>query len=547
MDSIAVQDASAQQWMLPDLTSEPVDDSPILRARLALRRTNQDTDFRGLRSRFDARTLLAYCVVFLFIYSPAILLSYGMTDSYADLYAGTHGTLVADNLVVVGEGRWISAFLINATYSSLHDISELRYLRLLSILGIALFAWVMRGILLNVGIPRTWAAVIPALICVTPTFQVYAAWDVCWPYPYAAGVAGIAAVIGKHGLDAWLDRKQLMTGLRNCLAAIGLLLLSMATYQPAAMVFWAFAAVLLLCDHSLRFRRSVLFLVVLGMIMIVAVGLDAESGRLLPPLIAGHPYQLARTQLVTDVPGKAWWFFYQPLLDALNVYNLIPTFGIALVVLELSVMGLFVYIQGRFWTRFGKVGIALLLLPLSYMPNLVVAENWAAYRTQPGITALCVLYASLAALGVLQRGNALIRTGVANVALAGVVVAVSFVATRNVLRDFALPQSEELAVLQTQLEAGNLSAARSIYMIPASADDSAAAEVRYDEYGVPSSSKPWSQMQMTYFVLEEIDPARANIPVRVGPADGSGTPPPGSEVIDLRLLRDARPYPPRFG
>lgn len=546
MDSIEVQGAPPRQWILPDLSHEPLEDSPVLRARLALRRKSADTDADSAHVLSEAKALLLYCVVFLFIYSPAILMSYGMTDSYFDLYSGTHGTLASDTLLIVAEGRWVAAFLITKSYSALHGIAGLRDLRVLSILGIALFAWVLRGTLLRAGIPRAWATAIPLLVCVTPPFQVYAAWDVCWPYPYAACAAGIAAVVARRGLNSIIDRKRIATGVLFFVAAIALLVLSLATYQPAAMVFWLFAAVLLLCD-TVRFRRTVLLFAVLGIIMAVALGLDAESGRIIVPLVAGHSFAAPRTQLVTDIHAKVTWFFQQPLLDALNVYNLFPMVTIAVAVSALGVLGLFVYLPGPLAVRLGKVGIAVLLLPLSYLPNMVVAESWASYRTQVGLTSLCVLYVALGALAMFQRGNSFIRVSVANMVLASVMVVISLIATRNVMRDFALPQSEELAVLQTQLVSGRLDTATSIYMIPSTWDDSAAADTRYDEFGTPTSAVAWSQKPMTYFVLEEIDPARANLPIKVGPADGSGTPPPGSLVIDMRLLRDARPYPSPLG
>lgn len=63
---------------------------------------------------------------------------------------------------------------------------------------------------------------------------------------------------------------------------------------------------------------------------------------------------------------------------------------------------------------------------------------------------------------------------------------------------------------------------------------------RYDEFGMPSSAKPWAPTAAVYLLLREIDPSRAELPIRLAPA-GAPAPPPGAFVVDMRRLLDARP------
>lgn len=40
------------------------------------------------------------------------------------------------------------------------------------------------------------------------------------------------------------------------------------------------------------------------------------------------------------------------------------------------------YFEGGLGERLRKYSIALCLLPLTYLPNLVIVEDWSPYRTQ---------------------------------------------------------------------------------------------------------------------------------------------------------------------
>ena len=64
--------------------------------------------------------------------------------------------------------------------------------------------------------------------------------------------------------------------------------------------------------------------------------------------------------------------------------------------------GLILYFRGSRGERFSKFGIALCLIPVSYMPNLLTAENWSAYRSQVTLTALILVYIAFACIGYLR-------------------------------------------------------------------------------------------------------------------------------------------------
>ena len=65
-------------------------------------------------------------------------------------------------------------------------------------------------------------------------------------------------------------------------------------------------------------------------------------------------------------------------MNVLNFNNLLPSLDIAMLVGAFIVTGLFLNFRGDLWRRLAMLVLALALVPLCYMPNLFVAENWAS-------------------------------------------------------------------------------------------------------------------------------------------------------------------------
>ncbi|MGE5335753.1 MAG: hypothetical protein ACM3N4_13705, partial [Nitrososphaerota archaeon] len=464
---------------------------------------------------------------------------YAVTDTYTMFAASLHGTLwQQDQLSIVG-GRPLQALFNDVAFGQLHSYQELRVLSIVAILGIVLLAWVLLQTLLFAGISRIPATIIPVLICVAPAFQVYAAWTVCAYYPYTAAVAGIALVAVEQGYRA----SSLMRKL--ALSAIGLvlLLLALLAYQPDAMMYWVFAAIFILTGYAdlraiwTRFAHYSVIAVAgfIGSYIAIKIGQSIVG--------SGVP---TRSSLATDPFAKLQWFIGRIMLDALNLYNVNPALKVALAVAVLAGIGTVLYMDGSWQEKASKGAIAILLAPLCYLPNLLVAEYSPSYRSEVAITALVILYLSFGLVSLYK-----LYIPAATVSAYGVMLALALAggisAARNVTVDFAYPQNQELELMRSQLSSPRLATATSVYLIPATAQDAFAPDVRYDEYGIVSSSVWWSQKPMVYLLLREIAPSRADIPVTVAPASGPFNPPPGSLVVDMRLVKHLGNVSPGFG
>lgn len=486
------------------------------------------------------KELLGYAVVFCLIYSICFLVPYGMTDAYTKLYESIHGTLWYDDLVTIEGGRPFLALLTDVSFGQLHSYEDLRFLAVVSILGIIVLAWELHQTLLFAGVGKYPAVIIPVLICVAPAFQVYASWAVCAYYPYTAALAGIALVTVEQGHRS----ASLKTKLTSSGAGFILFLSALLIYQPAAMMYWVFAAIFILTGRA-NFRATWSRFIHYSLIAGAGLGADFVAIKIAPIVLADKS-AVARSALVTDYIGKSQWFIREVMFNALNLYNVTPTLSIAMIVAIGIAAGLLICVEGSIAAQLSKLALAAILIPLCYLPNLLVAENWASYRTQIALTSLVILYLSFAILS-LRKAHIPAVTLMAYSVMLMLVLVGGYSAARNVAVDFAIPQYEELALMRNQLSSPKLDTATSVYLIPATWEDAFAPVVRYDEYGVVSSSVAWSEQPMVYFVLHDINPSHDEIPVIVAPADGPFNPPPGSIVVDMRSVKNLAPFPPKYG
>jgi hypothetical protein len=473
--------------------------------------------------------------VLLSCYSPVLVTSYAVSDDYSFLATSLQGRIAEEKALRIAGGRPTDALLTNFFFSYVSDIGDLRYLRLLSIIGITLLAWSVYRTLTRVGWRSYSPVFLSVIVCAMPPFQQHVSWAVSAFYPFAAVASGWAFSIAEQGFEEGrpLYKWSLAAG------AILLELLALTIYQPAAMFFWVFAAIVLFKPRvSLPciLRRFVWYsaIVFAGLILgfgVYQLGLAVYGDKLSP----------VRSQLVQDVGEKVFWFFRQPLTNALNLARLSAKSWLALSIAIFLFGGLMMYFQGRTKERLYKFLVACSIIPLSYLPNLVIAESWSAYRTLSALTSVVVVYTFFALWGY---GQTLRRPVIASVLITIVLgffaLSSSLLAAYNVSVYFASPLSLELTVLRGQLAQQDLTRARSIYVIGSRIQDSVAPKVRYDEFGRPFSSSTWGSWSAVYILLREMSPQHANILIEPVSAEGPIEPPLDALVIDMRKLSSFR-------
>ncbi len=481
---------------------------------------------------------LIYVAIFLLlllVYLPAITIKYAFLDSYILLASGIQGQLHGILQMIVQGGRPLYAIYTSVAYGHTASIGDLRYLRAFGVAGIGVLACLLYRALSETTVHAAAAIAGSVLFCLTPSFQIYAAWDACATAPWAAVLAAFAFLLCDQG------------GARRMAGAAFLLFCAMMIYQPATMVFWDFAAVAWLLRPALPAMRRIL---AAAGVMAAALAGDYAALKLLPRWLYGDGAVFSRTALVHDIYGKVVWFFHEPLFDALNLFSIQPSVNIVSGIFSLRpgwgvyqpfaniadavLLGTLTFVGA--WLYFGRgaparIMLALCLVPATYIPNLLVAENWASYRTQDALAGLFVLFGIVAVLGwvrVLRLGRLVPGLCVAAVGIA------AWCAASNVMNEFAVPQAREYRIVQTALLHMTFPAgARPCFNLPVWTE-TLAPVARYDEFGVLSTSVPWVPASMAWLILRQrhspdaaLFTIQANVPTSVAA---------GCTVVDLRAI-----------
>jgi hypothetical protein len=500
-------------------------------------------------------------VVAMFI--PVATVPYGQIDDYAFLWMAVSGhpdpfagRSIFETSAV--QARPLEGLLQAWGFAAAGSIDHLRVLRILGLVGIAAFGVLLHWALVRSGFRSWFAALIAVLICSLPAFEVYAAVTVAFPTPCAAVLAGAASLVAATAID--LPPK--VRGSRLALSG-AMLLAAILIYPPPAMFFWVFLAIAVIGARYEAQRTKRLVWAHLG-----AAGVAFGSTWVITK-IAIHVYgtnspNAERSTLVHDFGGKLRWFFgwrsthetglsiHDPLYGALSLFELTPSPWFSGLVAIVALGGILALLLRERLSILLYGGIALLLVPLSFLPSLVVAENSPGYRVQAAMTALIALYFAVGAYGLWLALRDSLRPRLSGREMAGLGVlamtaAVAFVgfsaysANRNVTTLIVVPQSTELRLVRSQLARVPAGTQR-LAFVETGNDQSMAPFTSVDEFGVPSSARPWVPRPFALLILHEQGKLSVDQPepiVDVLPPT-TKTYPKNEPVIDVRELRALR-------
>jgi hypothetical protein len=512
----------------------------------------------------SSRTALVAVTLSVFaMFIPVAIVPYARTDDYGFLWLAVSGhpdPLAGRSIfdTSAAQGRPLEGLLNSWLFSAAGSIDNLRFLRILAIVGIAAFGVILHWALVRSGFRSAPAALIAVLISSLPAFQVYAAWTVAFSTPCAAILAGGASLVAATAVDL---PRQLRRG--RLVVSGAMLLAAILIYPPPAMFFWVFLAIAVVgARYEPRRARRMVWshLGVAG----IAFAFAWASTKLAVHLIGANAPNAARSTLVHDLAGKLRWFFgwrsthetglsvHNPLYGSLSLFELTPSRWLSSLVAIVAICGILALLFRERASIPLYAGIAVLLLPLSFFPSLIVAENSPTYRVQVAMTALIALYFALGAYGlwlvvgdwlrpVLSgRGLAALEHLAAAAALTFVAIS-AFSANRNVTTLFVVPQSTELRLVRSQL-AGVPAGTQRIAFVETGNDQGMTSFISVDEFGVPSSARPWVPRPFALLILHEQGKLSADEPepiVDVLPPTTS-TYPKHEPVIDVRELRQLR-------
>ena len=194
----------------------------------------------------DLKICLFLSLGFALIYAPVWFSPYLFSDDYCLFSQAIRGILYPELKGVIAAGRPVYAGALFLGFGSINSITDFRFIRFISILGIATTSWVFYLFLSKAGWSRKSALACSFILGTMPPFQVYASWAVCFPYSWATAITGLSVYLVNSTLNISLLWKRL-----GCfLTAMVILLIAFNIYQPAAMFFGY-----LLLFHCLAIRN----------------------------------------------------------------------------------------------------------------------------------------------------------------------------------------------------------------------------------------------------------------------------------------------------
>jgi hypothetical protein len=462
------------------------------------------------------------------LYAPVLFATYGMGDDYPVLLGFLRRDLHFPISNELSNGRPGMLALHLLAFPLVDDVSSLRWLRLLTVLGIAAVAVAVARLAVISG-RKPWVGMALGLtVAALPSFQIVAAWSMLFVVPPAVLLGLWAArrtdVLGSRSSVAW----------RQLIGPVAALTAAALIYQPAAMAYWLTIA--LLVTGPARRLDSVTSSRLRAHVVVVCL-----AGATTIAVWASLPHDAviaARSTLGGSPGALGSWFFGGVMPRALFPLSLQPLPMVSTFLATFLVVGLIAASRDRAKKPVVRAGLIMCLIPLSHLPSLVAGPDVRpTYRSMIALAPVLVVLLLHAAEGIAgaMRHSVDGPTARALPALALVVPLVLTLEAPAVTYTYiARPQATEYR-LATEATAG-ISPWAPIATRTTETDTLLARTRFTDEFGQPTSWYSWAVVPMLCLARHDTS-GSWGAPVRWS---GRGTPaPPGAVLVDFdELLRN---------
>lgn len=471
---------------------------------------------------------LYFLVIFIFFLAnlPSFLLVYGFTDDYVFLLQYNQQDTTELKSVFFAIGRPLTHLWLNAIFSRLNFVSDLRFVRLIGFVGIVIYGAIVFDILQRKKINDIEKIfLIAGLLCI-PSINLYISWTQYFVAGFALCFSSLSAFV------LFGDEQNPVISFKKALIALVLLLVSGLIHQSPAMQFWPISYLILFYDDSSLDRHKIRKLIVgftIWFSSMTLVYLFVKLYQLYSSL------EVTRTSLVQDYLTKLLWFVSEVIPRSLNFYLFslpyeVPFYSVPLLLLAVCCIGLILHFQKSNWVS--AFLISALFIVLSYFPNLVVSENWASYRTQVALTSMFVIMLFIS----LKRIFFELRIDPKLIMLVGMFL-FFFLYARTQLLYVSYPQAVELSFVKYRLSEifEKNKVVDNLIVVPSSWEDSLEQSF-YDEFGIPSTYPKFAIEPMIRLLVREFDDQPVIRKITI--IDSTGTNDfQGEILLDLRDIR----------
>jgi hypothetical protein len=423
------------------------------------------------------------------------------------------------------------------------SLAYYRGLRAFSIAGSLLLLGTLYAAVLRRMLPPAAAFVAAVGGLSLPAFQVCASWSTAYPLPWACLLGLASGIVVRTVFERQSD------GFRRAFALAGALLLeliALAVYQPCAMCYWLVLLPLVCNADFVRcqaHRRTTYRIAVCGFAALVVYfalfKLSAYLGLFTP---------LPRAALETDLIGKLAWFVRKPIIRCLAVWGLYEwrNIGVAIAT-TVSIVAVVSYLRRltettggaasvrlRIWQAGAVVGLVL----LAYLPVLLVAEDWASYRSMIALSTTVYVLITAAAWRAIVALPERFRRVAVMAALIAPLVALG-AARENVTANVADLNRREFDHLLVALQTPAGAEAREIRVVMSPFSRGRDFPCRTDEFGVLCASRPAWAAAMARTALRVLGRSED---IAISTAEPGAASPTGKQVLvvnmnDLKWVR----------
>jgi hypothetical protein len=437
--------------------------------------------------RADIVSISSLILIALAIYYPLFYQEYLYTDEAVQLWLYKKGTVFQ---MFLPFGRYITDKLFYWLFSGANSIQDIIRIRLFSLVGWLLSIPVWYYIIKKVVNREKLPALLPFfsvlyLIC-SPPFTISVAWASCLEL-FLANTAGLLSGYFLYSSIKYENNRIAVTAKWMVLAVI-FGVISLFTYQNGFGCFFLPFVLYLLANPG---KWRTVFIGVAGyfFICIVYYLLFKYS------LSINHIEISSRASLHINVMNKMKFFFGRALSGSFHFTYLFNEKSIAGIIVYILLFGVTMVIYamrfaGESFVKTGKqITFLLALLVLTYLPSLIVKENYSSNRTLLALNMAVFLFVAAIVLNLIKKQ----KTQIPFVLSLSIVFVCN--AWYNLNKQFLQPVTSEYKQIRAFIDKNYAPGIDSIFFIRP-AEDLFVKKYRitrsWDEFGVPSTFFEWT-------------------------------------------------------
>ena len=460
-------------------------------------------------------TLLFICllITLCITYWPALVMPYVYHDEFR-FWERIPGSLAVHSLYyyLFAFGRFLGATILTIVGWLVNNVTDLNMIRFITLMqlglcGLFLMVWWHKYFVNPIN---SFLATI--IILTLPPFQSIAMYAPNCIIATAILLSLWAAVrTSQISLTEPWERRIISP---SAILSILFLFFALSIYASAATFYWIIVAIVILSNQAEsqnNFKNQLINFFSIGTIALVIYALIL---KLFKSIVIPHTFGMYNPYvLTTDVLGRLKWFMREPLVNALNLWNIFPKTSYAIIAFIFILSGGLISIRDvikhyrngkkgeNFVRRFLNLFLFLLLLILSFLPNLLASGEAPFYRCSTALTSiilLTLLWAIQQWLSVFPKpSQPFILTFILFI---GFIYGV-LQAQKTVLYDRVIPSSIEFNYIKHIFKKTDLNQYKQIYFIRPQLFN---LKYRYDEFAAPSTHFPQDSVGITLCVAREL-------------------------------------------